>query len=169
MPKKASVAPTDHSHAHSHAPAAGALSAKAVLNLVEQRIDAAQERMTDVRRDVVMTLAGLSEPHSAYQILAMVNRRRDKPLSAMSLYRTLDFLIRLGSVVKIDSLNAFKLCVDGGEDHSHLLIVCDACGSARDIDDEAAATALHAIARKHGHQLQHHVVELHGMCEGCVG
>lgn len=123
--------------------------------------------MTEVRREVVAVLSHLDGPYSAYQILSEVNKKRDKKLSAMSLYRTLDFLIDLGVVIKLESQNAYRLCGLHGADHSHLLIICDHCGSMKEVADAAASKTLRQLVNRHGHTLKHHVVELHGLCASC--
>lgn len=125
------------------------------------------ERMTKVRRDVILALAHLDKAYPAYQILSGINKKRTPLLSAMSLYRTLDFLIELGVAVKFDSQNAYKLCADHPHAHSHLMIICDNCGSTEEIDDPATTTKLENLAKKHSHILKHHVIELHGTCSSC--
>lgn len=115
-----------------------------------------------------MALSRLKEPRTAYQILAELNRKRAPKLSAMSLYRTLDFFTKLGIVIRYESSNTYKLCLNSIHDHGHLLMICDSCGGTQEIDDDVSARTLHKLAQKHGHQLRHHVIELHGYCSKCV-
>ena len=138
-----------------------------LIKTVHERSKARGERLTSVRRDVVIAMSKLHEAQTAYQILAELNKKRTPKLSAMSLYRTLDFLIELGMVVKLESQNTYKLCPEHNHNHSHLMMVCDDCGETQEIDDHAAAEKLQALARKHGHTLKHHVIELHGICSHC--
>jgi Fur family zinc uptake transcriptional regulator len=114
-----------------------------------------------------VAMSKLKEPQGAYKILAELSKKRIPKLSAMSLYRTLDFLIELGVVVKYDSQNIYKLCTGHDHDHSHLLMVCDQCGNAREVEDCSAEQKLQSLARKHGHTLKHNVIELHGLCASC--
>jgi Fur family transcriptional regulator, zinc uptake regulator len=151
-----------HHHDHNHAHEPGALLAR-----VEKMSKARGERMTEVRRDVLAVLIRLKKPYGAYQILAELNKKRIPKLSAMSLYRTLDFLIELGVAVKLESQNAYQLCGGFGHDHSHLLMICDSCGTMQEVTDVAASKKLQVLARQHGHTLKHHVVELHGACAKC--
>jgi Fur family transcriptional regulator, zinc uptake regulator len=135
---------------------------------VQKLSKARGERMTDVRRDVLQALSRLKEPQGAYRILAEINKKRARKLSAMSLYRTLDFLIDLGVAIKLESQNAYQLCGLGHREHSHLLMVCDGCGEMQEVSDSAASKKLQALARRHGHTLKHHAVELHGLCAHCA-
>jgi Fur family zinc uptake transcriptional regulator len=143
------------------------VDAEHLIDEVQKRSKARGERMTDVRRDVLIALSRLKKPHSAYQILAELNKKRAPKLSAMSLYRTLDFLIELGVVIKLESQNAYQLCSDQTHDHSHLMMICDVCGGVRDVDDASVSKKLQNLARQHGHVLKHHVIELHGSCAKC--
>ncbi len=139
-----------------------------LIKEVQSASHAKGERMTGLRRDVLEVLAGLKTPMGAYQILDLLNNDRQTKLSAMSLYRTLDFLIDIGVVIKLESLNAYRLCADHPHSHSHLMIVCDGCGSVKEIDDEAETRRLQSLARRNGHVLNHHVIELHGTCAQCA-
>lgn len=124
-------------------------------------------RMTDVRREIVLKMAELGEPKTAYQILDAANKKRKAKLSAISLYRTLEFLMEAGVVLKLESKNAFELCLNVEPEHSHLMMVCDKCGHVREIHDHALEDTLTKAAKKHGHTLKHHVIELHGTCRDC--
>ena len=125
------------------------------------------ERLTDVRRDVITVLAKLKEPAGAYKVLDAVNKGRAKKLSPISVYRTLDFLIELGAAIKIESQNAYQLCAHDHHGHSHLMMVCDKCGDTNEIHDDKAAQTLSKLAARHGHQMKHHAIELHGLCTRC--
>lgn len=152
---------------HAHRDHHRKVDAEHLIGKVQELSKARGERMTDVRRDVLVALSRLKEPRSAYQILAELNKKRSPKLSAMSLYRTLDFLIDLGVVIKLESQNAYQLCAGHDHDHSHLMMICDGCGGMQDVDDASVAKKLQNLAEKHGHVLKHHVIELHGSCAKC--
>jgi Fur family transcriptional regulator, zinc uptake regulator len=134
---------------------------------VENHLRQKNGRMTDVRREIVLKMAELGEPRTAYQILEAANKKRKTKLSAISLYRTLEFLMEAGVVLKLESKNAFELCLNAEPEHTHLMMVCDKCGDVREIHDLALAEALGKAAKKHSHTLKHHVIELHGLCRDC--
>ncbi|MDD3371438.1 MAG: Fur family transcriptional regulator [Alphaproteobacteria bacterium] len=138
-----------------------------VLKKIERHLRRKGGRMTNVRRDIVAEMAVQDGPQTAYGILAAVNKRRKAKLSAISVYRTLEFLIDAGVVLKIESKNAYELCLNEKADHSHLLIVCDKCGRVEEIEDSAVSKSLEKAAKKHGHALKHHAIELHGVCADC--
>jgi Fur family zinc uptake transcriptional regulator len=101
---------------HPHHP-----SVDSVLEKIENFLARQGGRMTSVRREIAAQLVELKEPKTAYQILGAVNKKRKTKLSAISIYRTLDFLIEAGVVLKLESKNAFELCLGGKSEHSHLI------------------------------------------------
>ncbi|QQR69760.1 MAG: transcriptional repressor [Alphaproteobacteria bacterium] len=125
------------------------------------------ERLTSLRREVLTILEKLDQPRTAYQILGFINKKRSPKLAAMSLYRVLDFLITLDVVLKSDSDNTYRLCLDHGHAHGHLVMICDSCGHRQEITDRFAAKKLHELADRYEHHLQHHVIEMHGQCAKC--
>lgn len=144
------------------------VNADQLIASVQEMSKARGDRMTSVRHDVINVMSKLKEPQSAYKILAELNKKRAPKLSAMSLYRTLDYLIELGVVIKYDSQNVYKLCIGHDHDHSHLLMICNHCGSTKEVEDCSAEQKLQNIAKKYGHTLKHNVVELHGLCAKCA-
>jgi Fur family zinc uptake transcriptional regulator len=138
-----------------------------VLDKIDRHLRKNGGRMTAVRREIVHKMAELGAPKTAYQILEAANRKRKAKLSAISIYRTLGFLIEAGVVLKLESKNAFELCLNAEREHSHLVMVCDRCGHVQEIEDPALCKTLENAAKKHGHRLKHHAIELHGACSSC--
>jgi Fur family transcriptional regulator, zinc uptake regulator len=148
--------------AHHHSP-----SVEKVLEKTERYLSQQGGRMTCVRREIVARMVELGEPKTAYKILDAANKKRKVKLSAISVYRTLDFLMDAGVVLKLESKNAFQLCLNGKPEHGHLMMICDKCGHVREIEDRKLSTTLANTAKKNGHRLKHHVIELHGVCRSC--
>ena len=148
-------------------PLAHPLKPEDILKRIEAHLHQSGGRLTALRREIALAMAKMKEPKTAYQLLALINKKRAKNLSAISLYRTLDFLMDAGLVLKLESKNAYELCLHEAHDHSHVMMVCDKCGQVREIDDQALSKILSTAARKHGHKLKHHAIELHGVCKAC--
>src|SRR3954469_5779227 len=101
-------------------------------------------------RKVLSALGRAVKPLSAYDIL---DRARSDALKApVQVYRALEKLSGRGLVHRIEALNAFVACSDcshPGHDHrdqSHAhthhrpgLVICRACGSVREFEDERVA------------------------------
>ncbi|MER2520339.1 MAG: transcriptional repressor [Bdellovibrionales bacterium] len=152
---------------HHSLPCASTLKAQDALKKIDDHLRRTGGRMTDVRREIVLKMAELGSPHTAYQILEAANKNRKRKLSPISLYRTLDFLIEAGVALKLESKNVFELCHKDELSHSHLVMVCDHCGLMREIEDHELAKAIAQKARKYRHILKHHAIEIHGLCKTC--
>lgn len=152
---------TTHHHYHK------TITQKDVMEKIEQHLLATRGRMTPVRREVAAAMTALREPKTAYQLLAILNKKRRQKLSAISLYRTLEFLMDAGVALKLESRNAYEICLNDAPEHSHLLMICDTCGAVREMENSALTHALAKSARDYGHILKHHAIELHGACKRC--
>jgi len=127
------------------------------------------QRYTDNRRQLVHVLAESPDPLTIPEILL---RRAD--LAQSSVYRNLSILERSGVVQKIittDEWARFELAEDLTEHHHHL--ICSGCGAVRDFTvstrlERSIDEALVEVADQAGFQLDHHRLDLVGLCEGCV-
>lgn len=125
------------------------------------------ERFTPLRKETIEALMHAGKPVGAYDLLKTMNAGRKKKISAMSLYRVLDYLQTLGLAIKLESRNAYMPCHHEGHDHGHVIIVCDDCGSTKEVEEQDINTRLHKVAEKNKLKLRHNVIELHGLCGRC--
>ena len=127
------------------------------------------QRYTDNRRQLVQLLAESPAPLTIPEIL----ERRDD-LAQSSVYRSLAVLERAGVVQKIvtsDEWARYELAEDLTEHHHHL--ICSACGTIRDFTvsprlERSIDDALTAVADQAGFRLEHHRLDLVGLCHDCA-
>lgn len=136
--------------------------------LVAARLSHQKSRYTNVRRELVETLA------SARQPLTLSGIRAAAPdLASSSIYRNLELLERCGVVHRLSvsgHYSHFELAEPLLSHHHHL--VCVACGSVKDIQiderlDELLSDSLAVQAAGCGFTLLNHNIELHGRCSPC--
>lgn len=118
------------------------------------------------QRLVFDALREAGKPLSAYEILDLL---RPLGISAPpTVYRALRWLIERGEVHRVESLNAFVAC-----SHSHdageavLFMICDDCGSIREVSDSSVAQRLRRRAWNCNFDSRSATVELHGQCAVC--
>ncbi|MEO0620113.1 MAG: Fur family transcriptional regulator [Pseudomonadota bacterium] len=107
-------------------------------------------------------------PLTAYTIL---DQLRDEGLRAPpQVYRSLERLIDLGMVHRLETLNAFVACRHPScEDHTHaVFMICEACDQVAEVGDKTLTNSLNRVARGYDFALSKAVVELHGTCAQCV-
>lgn len=140
----------DHSH--------GELVAEA-----ERRCAEAGETLTPLRRRVLELLIDQPGPAKAYDLLHQLSAQAKPP----TIYRALDFLVRLGLAHRIESLNAFVSCGVGACARSTIFLICEKCGAAEEFDAGHALVDLADAAKKDGFSIRRTMIEASGVCSSC--
>lgn len=135
---------------------------------VASRLAGVGQRLTSTRRAIVEALATAEKPLSIPEILSA-----GAGLAQSSVYRNLAVLERAGAVSRVvttDEWARFELSEALTGHHHHL--VCSRCGAVDDVripDDIEADLdhALEVLAQRAGFELQHHRLDLVGVCSAC--
>lgn len=127
----------------------------------------AGEQWTDMRADVFTALCEQERPASAYDIAEKVSSLRGKRVAANSVYRILDLFVRTNLARRVESANAYIVNSHPGCQHDCIFLICDSCGRAVHIDNDALTGSLVAAAKKAGFADVRPVVELRGHCAEC--
>ena len=137
---------------------------------VASRLQGDDQRYTTSRRALVEALTTAEQPLTIPQLL---DRRPD--LAQSSAYRNLSVLERAGVVHRIvtaDEFARFELAEDLTQHHHHHLI-CATCGDVADFTvapelEEELALALQRAADRSGFAVDHHRLDLVGVCARCA-
>jgi len=127
------------------------------------------QRYTSNRAALVEVLAASSHPLTIPEIL---EARRGMPQS--SVYRNLTVLEEAGLVQRVassDDWARFELAEDLTEHHHHQ--ICTSCGQVRDVTlppavERSLDASLGRVAAANGFKLQHHRLDLVGLCGDCA-
>jgi Fur family zinc uptake transcriptional regulator len=123
-------------------------------------------RLTALRRRVLELVWRGHQPRGAYDILEDLHsegRRAAPP----TVYRALEFLRLHGLIHRIESLNAFIGCVSPEVPHSGHFMICNRCGGAAEVNDQAIGAALRRSALNSGFVIEQQTIELRGVCPAC--
>jgi len=139
-----------------------------LLTEVANRMSAAGQRFTTSRKHIVDVLASADRPLSIPEILEATPE-----VAQSSAYRNLASLEKVGVVARVvtsDEWARYELSEDITGHHHHL--VCSQCGAVTDVvvpDDveHRLDSALGAVATSAGFHLQHHRLDLIGVCGQC--
>ena len=126
-------------------------------------------RYTGGRRTLVDTLLRADRPLTIGEVLARVDG-----LAQSSAYRNLAVLERAGVVQRVVTTGEwarYELAEDFTGHHHHL--ICSACGAVRDFTlsprlERSIDDALAAVADEEGFTLEHHRLDLVGLCTDCT-
>lgn len=147
------------SHSHSAAERAEHIAE------AERRCAAANESLTPLRRRVLELLIDQHGPAKAYDLLPLLDA--DKQAKPPTIYRALDFLVRMGLAHRIESLNAFVACDVGACSRSTIFLICEKCGGAEEFDAGHALVDLSDAAKKDGFTIRRTMIEASGLCRLC--
>ncbi len=125
-------------------------------------------RLTALRRRVLEIVWSSHRPLGAYAILEVLSAE-GRASAPPTVYRALDFLLENGLVHRLASLNAFVGCSDPGHGGSSQFLICEACGTALELRDEALAAAIEQASAGGGFSARRHTVEIAGRCPACGG
>lgn len=124
------------------------------------RCEAAGETWTAPRQRTYELLVSASRPMKAYEILSHF-RPEGVATQPPTVYRSLDFLIALGLVHKLETISAYAPCRRQGAPHDVAFLICNCCGRADEIGAERLASA--AV----GYQIDSVRLEMSGRCPDC--
>lgn len=151
-----------------HGQQAKSPTAKAVslaLDAAHNRVVSAGQRMTIPRRRVLELLVGSGSPVKAYDLVSAYYGagRVAKPAT---IYRALEFLRRLGLAHRLSSSNTYVACTLGMAAHPAAFLICNCCGSCREISAPGAAVIV-GIGAGLGYSIDHVTIEGEGRCLVC--
>lgn len=140
----------------------------------EELIEAATEdaqlkgkNLTAIRKHVLSVLLYAERPLSAYEVLDSL--KGVGSISPPTAYRALEFLIHLGFVQRIDSLNTYIALPHGPSELPVSLFICDTCGQVKELTCADEMKSLIRTAKSEGLKVFQVSVELHGDCRGTLG
>ena len=114
---------------------------------------------------VFEALRKAKNPVGAYELL---DQLREYGLRApLQIYRTLDQLIELKIVHRLESLNAWTLCCDAEHDSTPVFAICNDCGNVKEYFDETLSSNIANISKQSGFVADRSIIEIHGRCDQC--
>ena len=135
--------------------------------IAENQCAAQGARLTPARLSAYAELITSKQPLSAYELVALLEKRQDRKIAPLTVYRHLDFLMKVGLVHRLESTQSYVPCATPDRDHNSLYLLCDACGRVDELDYTRFSDLLGTIANENRFELGHAVVELAGRCARC--
>lgn len=139
----------------------------AALSRAEELCAASKARLTPTRKSVLQLLWQSHQPLGAYQLQDQLSALTGKSIAPPTIYRAIEFLLGLGLIHRIASLNAYIGCPFPGSDHSNLFMICNQCGSAAEVAHNSLNELLQKASDKANFTLQSQALELFGLCPNC--
>lgn len=134
----------------------------------EQRCAQAGERLTPARLAAYAELIASDGALSAYELIARLEKRQQRKIAPLTVYRHLDFLIRVGLVHRLETTQSYLPCDHPQQAHESQYLLCSSCGHVDEVESEPLGALLNEVAGQHGFQPQNAVVEIKGLCGSCA-
>lgn len=124
-------------------------------------------RMTPTRETVLKLLWQSRRPLGAYQLQEQLSALTGKAIAPPTVYRAIDFLLDLGLIHRLPSLNAFIGCPFPNQYHSNIFMICDNCNNVAEIADQQINQLFEDRTNKSSFKLRTKTIELFGLCPNC--
>ena len=126
-----------------------------------------KETLTPNRITILELLLDSEAPISAYDLSTKL-KNRGKNINISTIYRVIDFWIKLKIVHKISYLNKFVLCSNHEEIHTHITNICTKCSKVIEPCNEKMELNLNKSSQKLGILLRPDInVEIPVLCNNC--
>ena len=147
---------------HNHERCISAALTRAHDICVERRL-----RLTTTRESVLRLLWQSHKPLGAYQLQDQLATLLNKRIAPPTVYRAVEFLLQLGLIHRLPSLNAYIGCPFPNSEHSNLFMICTECGNVAEMAHNALNNMLQNASDKANFTLQSQSLELFGLCPQC--
>ena len=123
------------------------------------------KRLTTIRRRILELVWQQHKPIGAYDLLGLLQeQQRTAP---PTVYRALDFLLELGLVHRIASLNAYVGCSYPNRQHDGQFLICESCHALAELDIPEISAAINQSAAVSGFKASRQTIEIMGTCPDC--
>ena len=146
-----------------------ALSAKEkddLLGAAETHCKILGARLTEIRRKVLELVLEYPDVVKAYDVLNDLQSIR-RNAAPPTVYRALAFLVEVGILHRMESLNGFVFCPQFRHPHISVIINCERCGHIEEIAAEKPVAYLIDFCKKSGFTLAQKPIALSGICIKC--
>jgi len=135
-------------------------------NAVLSALGDAGKRLTVARRAVAEAIAEQAGHFTAEDVLA-ASRSRRRALARATVFRSLELLVDLGMVERVDLPTGEHAYVACEPDAHHHHVVCSACGRSVEVGELGLGPILARIESSTGFVIDSHRLELFGLCPEC--
>jgi len=139
----------------------------AALSRAEDLCQKKNAKLTPTRATVLSILWQSHHPLGAYQVQDRLSKIMGKATAPPTVYRAIEFLLRLGLIHRLPSLNAYIGCPFPNSEHSNLFMICNECGCVAEMADASVNTLLQTACDKTNFELHSQNIELFGVCPQC--
>ncbi len=149
----------------------GSNDSKKLQELVRLTANAFEERklrFTDLREQVFTEIASTRGSVGAYDILESLAEKGTR-LAPISVYRSIDALMDVGVIHRLESKNAFFACRrhEHGKKGRPIFLFCEKCGGVSEVVAQTIFDTINELSDEVGFDAKVKFVEVSGVCADC--
>lgn len=135
--------------------------------LSNKRKVSVSSKLTRNQTLVLNTLKNAKGPLSAYAILDHL--REEGFRAPLQVYRALEKLVQLKCIHRLESANAFMVCLhpENCQHELTIFMICENCGKVNEIQNQALVSNLQQMVQAIDFQAQRSILEVRGICKKC--
>lgn len=139
-----------------------------IVDRARQAFEERSLRFTDLREQVFKEIASIRGSIGAYDILEKLAEKGTR-LAPISVYRSLDALLDVGVIHRLESKNAFFACRrhEHGKKGRPIFLSCEKCGKIQEVPAPEIFTTINERASGAGFRATIKFVEVAGVCSDC--
>lgn len=123
-------------------------------------------RLTELRRRVLKLIWSDHVPIKAYDILDMLSKNQAL-VKPPTVYRSLDFLLTIGLIHRLSSINAYVGCSHPLRHNDCYFLICSNCGQIKEFCNNAITDVISANAKEYNFETETITLEIKGGCREC--
>ncbi|MCY0964944.1 Fur family transcriptional regulator [Parathalassolituus penaei] len=123
-------------------------------------------RLTRVRLRVLELIWQSHKPVGAYELLPLLAQEGFNS-APPTVYRALDFLLELGLIHRLSTINAYVGCNRPHGSHPVCFFICNCCGRAQELENDKLRAMTRQVEALLGVTVEQQMTELSGVCPAC--
>lgn len=130
-------------------------------------------KLTELREQVLLLIWKNHKPLGAYALIEQLSEQTQRRIAPPTIYRTLEFLLDLGLIHRINSLNAYIGCThphshQGDQAHQHnYFLICKKCHYTQELIDKELSHKIQSLSQTFNFTAQDQWLEITGLCRDC--
>lgn len=130
-------------------------------------------KLTPLRKQVLLLIWQSHKPLGAYTLIDMLAESEQRRVAPPTVYRTLEFLLELALIHRINSLNAYIGCVSPQSHHgssptaANYFFICSRCQNSQEVIDTSLGKAISDAGQHFDFISQQQWLEVTGVCKDC--
>lgn len=124
-------------------------------------------RLTALREQVLRLIWQSHQPLGAYDLLDMLANASSRRVAPPTVYRALEFLLDVGLIHRINSLNAYIGCPSPSTEHPSYFLICTQCKMASECNSSDLSLHIESLGKEQGFMIQKQWLEVLGLCQEC--